>query len=146
MVMIFSFMPIGAPGIPTLEAGPIDALASDEGRASCGTGLLAVRVGEDHPLVGEAIDVRRLIAHKPARVAAQSGDADVITPDDEDVRLVRFGHFILPLLNKGFFDDCFLRDDARDLMRLLGGGPGQVRAAVIFVGLFPVQGARHPRR
>src|ERR1700754_4276536 len=68
------------------EAGPHDALAGDEGRSSGCARLLTVRVGEQHPFVGQAIDVRRLVAHQAVRVAAEVGDADIVAPDDEDVR------------------------------------------------------------
>jgi hypothetical protein len=68
------------------HAGAVDALAGDERRAACSAALLAVGVGEEHPLVGDAVDVRREVPHEPAAVAAQVRDADVVTPDDQDVR------------------------------------------------------------
>ena len=70
------------------EAGAIDALPGDEGRAARGAGLFAVGVGEQHAFLGDAVDVGRLVAHEAVRVAAQVRDADVVAPDDEDVRLV----------------------------------------------------------
>jgi hypothetical protein len=70
------------------EAGAEDALPSEEGCTARGAGLLAVRVGEPHPFIGDAVDVGRAIAHHPAAVATQVPDADIVTPDDEDVRLV----------------------------------------------------------
>ena len=39
------------------------------------------------PSLRDAIDVRRLVAHQPVAVGADVGDADVVAPDDEDVRL-----------------------------------------------------------
>ena len=68
------------------EAGAVGVLPGDEGGAAGGAALLAVRVGEAHPLVGDAVDVGGAIAHQPVAVAAQVGDADVVAPDDEDVR------------------------------------------------------------
>src|SRR6516164_3367789 len=68
------------------EAGAIDALAGNEGRAARGAGLFTVGIGEHHAFLRNAIDVRRLVAHEAVRVAAQVRDADVISPDDEDVR------------------------------------------------------------
>ena len=67
------------------EAGAVGVLPGDEGGAAGGAALLAVRVGEAHPLVGDAVDVGGAVAHQPIAVAAQVGDADVVAPDDEDV-------------------------------------------------------------
>ncbi len=48
--------------------------------------LLAIRIGKAHPLVGDAVNVWRAIAHQPVAVAKlQVGNADVIAPDDENV-------------------------------------------------------------
>jgi hypothetical protein len=74
------------------EAGAEHALAGDERRAPGGAALLAVGVGEPHALVGDAVDVGRPVAHQPVAVAAQVGDADVVTPDDQDVRPVAVAH------------------------------------------------------
>ena len=84
--------PTSAPGHPDLgQPGAVDALAGDERRAAGRAALLAVGVGEPHPLVGDAVDVRRAVAHQPVAVAAQVRDADVVAPDDQDVGLV-VGH------------------------------------------------------
>ena len=69
------------------QAGAVDALAGDEGRPAGGAALLTVGVREAHPLVGDAVDVGRAIAHQAVAVAAQVRDADVITPEHHDVRL-----------------------------------------------------------
>ena len=74
------------------QAGAVDALAGDERRAAGGAALLAVGVGEPHPLVRDPVDVRRPVAHQPVAVAAQVRDPDVVAPDDEDVRFVRLRH------------------------------------------------------
>ena len=72
MVTIFSFMPTRRGRDADLrQAGAIDALPGDEGRAAGGAGLLAVGVGEQHAFLGDAVDVGRLVAHQPVRVAAQ---------------------------------------------------------------------------
>ena len=63
------------------QPGTEHALAGDERRPTRRTTLLGVVVGEHHPLVGEAIDVGRLVAHQPTAVTAQVRDPDVITPD-----------------------------------------------------------------
>ena len=69
------------------QAGAVDALPGDERRPPGGAGLLAVRIGEHHAFPRDTIDVRRLVAHQPVGVAAQVRDADVVTPDHENVRL-----------------------------------------------------------
>ena len=69
------------------EARAEHALAGDERGAAGGAALLAVVVGEDHAFLGDAVDVRRAIAHQPHRVGADVRLADVVAPDDQDVRL-----------------------------------------------------------
>jgi hypothetical protein len=71
------------------QAGPVGVLAGDERRPTGGAALLAVVVGETHALVRDPVDVGRPVAHQAVAVAAQVADADVVAPDDEDVRLVR---------------------------------------------------------
>ena len=67
-------------------------LARDECRAPRGTALLAIPVGKVAPLLGDAVDVRRSIPHDAVVVHADVEPANVISPDDENVRFVRFGH------------------------------------------------------
>ena len=62
--------------------------AVDEGGAAGGAALLAVVVGEEDTLVGDAVDVGRLVAHHAAVVVADVLGADVVTPDDQDVGLL----------------------------------------------------------
>ena len=74
-------------GHPDLaHAGAVDALAGDERRPAGRAALLAVGIGEKHSLVGDPVDVGREVAHHAAAVATQVRDADVVAPDDEDVR------------------------------------------------------------
>ena len=87
------------------QAGAHHALPGDEGRPAGGAGLLTVAVGEHHAFLGDAVDVGRLVAHQTVRVATQVRDADIVAPDDEDVRLLGFGDLA----------DVFARDIARDL-------------------------------
>ena len=83
-------IPRSAPGSPTLlRPGAVHALTGDERRSSRGAALLAVRVGESHSLGRDPVDVGRPVAHHPVAVAAQVRDADVVSPDDEDVRFLR---------------------------------------------------------
>ena len=63
-------------------------LSGDERGAAGGAGLLAVIVGEDRALVGDAVDVGRAITHLAAVVGADVPVADVVAHDDEDVRLL----------------------------------------------------------
>jgi hypothetical protein len=81
------------------QAGAEAALPGDERGASGGAGLFAVRVGEPHALVGDPVDVRGAVAHQAVAVAAQVGDPDVVSPDHQDVRLVR--HVAAPLPTGG---------------------------------------------
>jgi hypothetical protein len=70
------------------QPGAEDALAGDEGGAPRRAALLAVRVREPHPFVGDPVDVGRSVAHQPVAVAAEVGDPDVVAPDHENVRLL----------------------------------------------------------
>ena len=79
------------------QAGAEHALAGDERGAPGGAALLAVGVGEAHPLVGDPVDVRRPVAHQPVAVTAQVRDPDVVAPDHQDVGLVRHGSAPLAL-------------------------------------------------
>ena len=75
-------------GKPDLgESRAVHALPRDERSTTRRAGLLAVVVGELHTLVGDAIDVGRAVPHQPVAVTAQVGDADVVSPEDEDVGL-----------------------------------------------------------
>jgi hypothetical protein len=76
-------------GNPDLgQAGAIHTLPRDEGRSARRAGLLAVGIGEQHAFLGDAIDVRRAIAHQPMCVATQIRLADVIAPDHQNIGLV----------------------------------------------------------
>src|SRR5271165_5801854 len=69
------------------QAGAKDALPRHERRAAGGATLLAIAVGEDHPLLCEPIDIRRPVAHHAAAVGADVGLSDVVAPDHQDVGL-----------------------------------------------------------
>ena len=60
--------------------------AADERGAAGGATLLAVVVGERHAFARDAVDVRRHVAHHAAAVVADVPGADIVTPDDENVR------------------------------------------------------------
>ena len=86
-------------GEPFLGAGQADleqpgaeaGLAGDEGGAPGRAGLLRVMVGEDRAFPGDAVDVRRAVAHHAAVVGADVPQPDVVAEDDEDVRLAAGG-------------------------------------------------------
>src|SRR5579883_1104582 len=66
--------------------------------------LLPVPVHEERPLPGDAVDVRRLVAHLAQVVGADVALSDVVAPEDEDVRLLAF----LPLGRGGRGPDAVL--------------------------------------
>src|SRR6516164_9289722 len=61
-------------------------LAENKGGASSSATLLRVGIGEKRAFFRDAINVRRLITHHAVVVGADVGPADVITPNDENVR------------------------------------------------------------
>ncbi|MOA19202.1 hypothetical protein D3C78_1395660 [compost metagenome] len=71
------------------QPGAKRMLAEEKSRASGGTGLLAVGMGEQHALFGDAIDVRRLVTHHALVVGTEVEVADVVAEDHQDVRFVR---------------------------------------------------------
>ena len=62
-------------------------LSGDEGGASGGAALFAVPVGEHRAFFGDAVDVRRAVAHHAVIVGAHVEPADVVGHDHQDVRL-----------------------------------------------------------
>jgi hypothetical protein len=56
--------------------------------APCGAALLPIGIGENRALGGDTIDVGRAITHRAHGVGAVLRNADVVTEDDEDVRLL----------------------------------------------------------
>src|SRR4029450_9540731 len=71
------------------QAGAEAALPGDEGGTARGAGLLAVGVGKAHPLLRDAINIGGAVAHQSVAITAEVGDADIVPPDDENVRLPR---------------------------------------------------------
>ncbi|MNN53542.1 hypothetical protein D3C81_1683060 [compost metagenome] len=71
------------------QAGAERVFAEDEGGTAGGAGLLAIGVGEQRTLFGDAVDVRRLVTHHPLVVGADVVVADVVAEDHQDVRFVR---------------------------------------------------------
>ncbi len=79
---------LGARQADFQEARAKRALPRDKGRTSGGATLLAIPVGEQRAFAGDAVNVGCLVSHHAAVVGAGVHPADVITPDDEDIRLV----------------------------------------------------------
>ena len=69
------------------QAGAQAGLAGDEGGPTGRAALLGIVVGEHHAFLRDAVDVGRLVAHQAVRIGADVGLPDVVTPDDDDVRL-----------------------------------------------------------
>jgi len=69
-------------------AGAETDLAGDERGAAGGAALLAVPVGEQRAFLGDAVNVRGLVAHHALVVGADVPVADVVAPDDEEVGLL----------------------------------------------------------
>src|SRR5262249_24564289 len=109
------------------QPGAQSVLTGDERRPSGGATLLGIVIGEQHALIGDAVDVWGLVAHEPTRVAAEVGHADVIAPDDDDVRLVRW-----------------LRH--RNLLSLIGGFESAYGSPLLDCTIKRVAAARQRRR
>ena len=73
------------------ETGAHRRLACDERGPTGSAALLAVPVSEHRALLGDAVDIRRLVTHHAVVVGAEVELADVVTPYDEDVGLLRRG-------------------------------------------------------
>jgi hypothetical protein len=70
------------------HSGAYRDAAADEGGASGGAALLAVVVGEGESFAGDAVNVGGFVAHHAAAVVTDVPGADVVSPDDENVRFV----------------------------------------------------------
>ena len=123
------------------ETGAVGVLAADEGGPARRAALLAVVVGEAGALVGQAVDVRGAVPHEPVAVAAEVGDADVVSPDDQDVRLVGHGR------SSGWWGQGRRRAAAHRSGRPWGRGVGTLRAGSYHVreGSSPGAATRSPR-
>src|SRR5262249_7511383 len=56
--------------------------------AARGAALLGVVVGEHHDFLRHAVDVGCLVAHQTMRIGTDIGLADVVAPQNDDVRLL----------------------------------------------------------
>src|SRR6516225_9253021 len=78
------------------QSGPDRRLARDDGGPTGCTALLAIPVGEHRTFFGDAIDVRRAVAHDSMVVGADIEPADIISPDDQDIWFP--SHAVSPLI------------------------------------------------
>jgi hypothetical protein len=118
------------------QAGPERVLPKDERGPPGGAGLLAVGVGEQRPFLRDPIDIWRPIPHDPVVVGTDVVDADVVAPDDQDVRLRLTWHHALrrliyaggcaPSLRVGRGSVCRCR--LLENVRTANGGGGCQRA------------------
>ena len=67
------------------QAGAYRRLAGDEGSATGGAALLAIPIGEQRTVSGDAVDVGRPVTHHALVVGTDIELADIITPDDKDI-------------------------------------------------------------
>src|SRR5262245_23054184 len=71
------------------EAGANGRLTGDERRAPRGAALLTVPVGEVRAFFGHTIDIGRSIPHDAVVVLADIEPADIVSPDDQNIWLLR---------------------------------------------------------
>ena len=123
MVGSSALSPSVAPGMPTLvRPVRIGCWPGDECRTASGAALLAVEVREHRAFLGDAVDVRRAIAHDAVVVATEIEPADVVGHDEENVRLAGLCHVSPPVQPRhtcpypitfrrvGFSSVCFARE------------------------------------
>ena len=70
------------------QACPDGIHARHERRTTGGAGWMRVMIAEHSPFLGNAIDVGCAVAHDTTTVNAQVGEADIVTPDDDDIGLL----------------------------------------------------------
>ena len=94
-----SGMPTSAPAWPTVVR-PVRSGNSpgDEVRPARRAARLGVVVGEQHALRGQLVEVRRLAGHHAAVVGADVEPADVVSHDEDDVRLLAIRPFVFRFL------------------------------------------------
>jgi len=72
------------------QTGAEDTLSCNKGGPAGSAGLFAVVIGKGQTLVGNAINVRGLVADHTVRVGADVGLTHAVTPDYQDVRFLSF--------------------------------------------------------
>ncbi len=90
---------VHARGADFRQARAEDALPGDECGPAGGAALFAVGIREQHAFGRETVDVGRVVSHHATAVAREIPDADVVTPDDEDVWFSCLCH--VSLLSRG---------------------------------------------
>ena len=77
------------------QAGADRVLTGDEACAAGRAALLSVKVGEGRPFLRHAVDVGGMVAHHAPTKVADIPNADIVSPNDEDIRLARLRHAML---------------------------------------------------
>jgi len=70
------------------QASALRRLPGNERRAASGAAIFRVVVREHHSFLGDAVDVRRLVADHAKGIGADVGLADIVTHYDEEVRFL----------------------------------------------------------
>ena len=79
---------IGAGHTNGQETGAEGVLAVNKRGTTSGAALLSVSIGKQSALFGKTVDVGRLVAHNAVVVGTDVMDADIVTPNHEDVGLI----------------------------------------------------------
>src|SRR5579862_6013855 len=67
------------------QARPERVLSQNEGGATCRAALLSIGISEDRSFFRQAVNVGSSVAHHPKVVGTNVVNADVVTPNNEDV-------------------------------------------------------------
>src|SRR5271169_6344638 len=70
------------------QASTERVLAGNEGCTTSSAALLSVPVSKRHSLVGDTVDVGGVVAHCAEAEAADVPYADVVAPEDQNIRLL----------------------------------------------------------
>ena len=73
------------------QAGAEGMLPENERRTASSTALLGIGVREQGPFLGDPIDVRGVVPHDAMVVGTDVVHTDVISPQDDDIRLLSGG-------------------------------------------------------
>jgi hypothetical protein len=70
------------------QSGPDDVLASEKRGAAGRARLLPLVLKQTNSFFADAVDVRRFVAHHATAIGADVSEADVVAPEDEDIRFL----------------------------------------------------------
>jgi hypothetical protein len=83
--ILFPHAELGTRQSHLTESGSKHALARNKRRSAGGTTLLTIVVGEHYALVGNTVDVGRLVSNQTPGVGANVALPNIVAPDDENV-------------------------------------------------------------